>query len=407
MSEIRLLKTLGARILLSERRDTFLSAATVVALIGVAFGVAALFITLSVIGGFQQTYKTALLKFNSHIVVTKADEMEDADEVVNRMIPPELRAEILGWNPFLYREGMLISGSRMWGVVIKGVDFERYGNLSQMKIQLNPAFRERVPAKMSLVLGRELASRLGETTHEVNLLFPEKGRDGIGTPRRFRLVGTFESGLYEYDAAFAFVPLREAQQFFRTGGKVSGIEIWLADPDRAPLWVERLNREFTFPYVVLGWRDINENLFRALEVERAVFFVLMIFLTAVASLNLLASLIMLILRKARSIAILRTLGLSWSTLRKIFLFDGLLIGCAGLGLGLLIALVTLLVIEKWLPLPLAAEVYFIERVPVQIAWENFAWVTVSVIALIVIGCSLTLRGLSRMPVLSYLAEMKE
>lgn len=401
-SRYSLIHLLVVRFLFSEKSDRLLSTTTVVALFGMAFGVAALFITLSVIQGFQKAYKESLLKFNSHVVLTSADEIEDPDLLIDRLIPPEMRREIVGWNPFIYREGMIITGSQLKGIVIKGVDFEQFGNLSQMKIALpSPQESKAVP---SLIIGKELAKELGPSVKTVKLFFPHSFRGGGEKPRKFAILGTFESGLYEYDSSFAFLPLREAQRFFQMGKKVSGIELWLKDPDRAPHWVERLQSQFSFPYLVLSWRDINENLFRALEVEKMVFFLLMIVLTAVASFNILASLIMLLLQKRGQIAILRALGLSWSEMRKVFLFDGLLIGFVGLTLGFLLALGVLFFIERWQPIPLAPEVYFINHVPVEYSWSNFWWVVASGFTLVGVGCWLTLRRLSVLPILRTLME---
>ena len=407
MNKTGLTRFLVTRFLQSERSDRFLSAATVVAILAIAFGVAALFLSLGVISGFQETYKKSLLQFNSHLVLTKADEIDDPETLIRRLIPESDRDRILGWNPFIYREGMLISGREIRGIVIKGVDLEKFGNLSRMAIQLKPRFAETGLASFRqtplLLLGKDLAAQLGGEPEQVKVLFPQRGRN-LGTPRRFRVAGTFASGLYEYDASFAFLPLEDAQRFFQMGKKVSGIEIWLKDPEEAPAWAERLKKQFDFPYVVLSWRDINENLFRALETEKLVFFILMTVLIAVATLSVLASVIMLLIEKRSQIAVLRVMGLAWPRVRKIFLLDGLLIGFVGLVLGFLLALGAFVILQRWQPIPLAPEVYFISRIPVHTSWVHFFSVAGAALFLVWAGCLLTLKGVSRFPVLRTLVE---
>lgn len=406
MNSGTLSRWLASRFLQSERSDRFLSAATVVAILAMAFGTAALFIALTVISGFQETYKNSLLQFNSHLVLTKADEIDDPEAVLSQLVPERDRARLIGWNPFIYREGMLISGRQIRGIVLKGTDLEKFGNLSRMSLKLYRSFED--PDRSSrgvpfLILGKFLADQLGSSPTEVKILFPQKGQ-GISRPRRFRVAGTFSSGLYEYDSSFAFLDLGDAQQFFQMGKKVSGIELWLKDPDQAPTWAERLKKQFGFPYVVLSWRDINENLFRALETEKLVFFVLTALLIAIATLSVLASVIMLVIEKRSPIAVLRVMGLPWPSLRKIFLFDGLLVGCIGLALGFLLALGVLFSIERWQPIPLAPEVYFINHIPVHYSWVNFLGVAGAALILVWAGCLFTLKGVARFPILKTLAE---
>ncbi len=172
----------------------------------------------------------------------------------------------------------------------------------------------------------------------------------------------------------------------------------------AEIVAEELRKKFEFPYVVLTWREINENLFRALELERTVFFILMSVLIGVATFNILASLIMMILSKQGEVAILRALGLPWRQLRKIFLFEGLLIGCVGLVVGLGLGLSALGVLHFWKPIPLAEEIYFIRQVPVEFAWSHIVLVASATLVLIFIGCQLTLRRLSTLPVVRSLME---
>lgn len=397
--------SLATRFLLSRRRERFLSVASVVAILGMAFGVGSLLVALSVISGFQREYKKAILGFNSHLILMSGDEIGEPAEVAEKVFRSVSPPAIKGWTPFIYREGMAVSGAKVKGIVLKGVDFGKYSNLSRMRINLweegSPSNPDRLP---SVLLGKDLAATLAPKDRIIRILFPQGPRPERGNVRRFFVTGTFESGLYEYDSSFAFLSLPEAERFFQTGGRVSGLEIWLDDPDKAESWAEALRRDFDFPYVIMTWRELNEGVFRALEVEKAVFSLLMTVLIAVASLNTLGTLMMLIIEKRREVAILRAQGLSWRRLRKLFLFDGLLIGFLGVALGVIVGLGALFFIERWQPIRLEAEIYFVSQVPVAYLWGNFFWVVASAFLVVFLGCELALRGISKMNILRTLVE---
>lgn len=391
-------RTLANRFLLSRRRERFLSVASLVAIGGMAFGVAAFLISLSVITGFQKEFKKAILSFNSHLVLMNADEISDPEGVARKALESAAssRTPVKGWTPFIYREGMAVSGSRVKGIVLKGIDFRKFSNLSGMTISFDPELqkRDRIP---TLLLGETLARELAPKDRIVRILFPQGAnieRDGAKSVRRFSVGGTFVSGLHEYDSSFAFLALSDAERFFKTNGRVSGLEFWLEDPDRAAILAERLKQDFPYPFAVMTWRDLNESIFRVLELEKQVFFLLMIVLVGVAVLNVLVSLLMLLLEKRGEVAILRAMGLPWRRLRKVFLWDGLLIGFVATALGIVLGLGVLFFLEKWQPIELAAEVYFVRNIPVAWTWTNFWWVISSTFLVVFVGCELALRGIS-------------
>lgn len=408
---MRLERTLATRFLMSRRREKYLSVASMVAVVGFAFGVAALLVALSILSGFQEEYKRAVLAFNSHLILMKADEIEDPEAVAGQLSRYFPKGSLKGWTPFLYREGMAVSGSRVKGLVLKGVDFTKYSNLSRMRIDYDPEkARAMNPDRLpTILLGAKLQEELVPSGGILKILFPRgvgDGRESLKDVRRFFVAGTFESGLYEYDSSFAFISLQEAVSFFKTGGSVSGVEIWLDDPDNAEHWAEAMKKDFSFPYVVMTWRELNENLFRALEVEKFIFFVILGVLIAVATLNILGALLMLLLEKRGEVAVLRALGVTWRRLRKVFLFDGLLIGFLGVALGVILGLGFLFFLEKWQPIELAPEIYFVRHVPVVYHWRNFFWVVSSAFFILFVGCEVALRGITRMNVVRALVETR-
>lgn len=400
--------SLALKFLISKKRKGFLSAAAAVSIFGLAFGVAALLVSLSIITGFQKEYKKAILGFNSHLILMSADEISRPDNVaesLSRLSVGGKPSRLVGWSPFIYREGMTVTGRQVKGVVLKGVDLDRLGRLSSIRIR--PASdsildknKDRLPA---LYLGAKLAKSIFpngglEDGQVLRVLFPRaEGGDheSARSVKRFFVAGTFESGLYDYDASFSFLDLKDAERFFQTGGKVSGLELWLDDPERAEDWATVIRRDFEFPNVVLTWRELNENVFRALELEKVIFYLLMTVLIGIASLNVLGTLMMLLLEKRSELAVLRVCGMSWKRLRKVFLFDGLLIGSVGVALGVLLGGGLLLVLDRFQPIQLEAEVYFLNKIPVVYSKNIFLGVVGSALGIIFIGCELALRRVSR------------
>ncbi len=395
--------SLAIRFLLGRRREKFVSLAVVIAIIGLALGVGALIVSLSVVSGFQKEIKKSILGFNSHLVLMKGDEIKDPQGLVEKITQrysSARRGTIRGWTPFIYREGMVVSGSSVRGIVLKGVDFENYRRLSGITLQeRKPDPRLRGDDTPEIILGKVLASEIRDST--LRVFFPQDKK-----VRRFRVRGTFESGVYEYDSSFAMLPIETAQEIFQTKGRVSGVEFWLDDPDRAEEWAAALRADFDYPYVLLTWRELNENLFRALEVEKILFGILMGVMVVVASLNILCSLIMLLLEKRSEVAILRAAGFSWRRVRKIFLLDGLLIGCAGVFLGLALGASLLFFLEKWRPIELAPEIYFVDHLPVAFSWLEGLGVAAGALIVVWIGCVISLKRVSQIPVTRVLLEGK-
>ncbi|MBI2981997.1 MAG: ABC transporter permease [Deltaproteobacteria bacterium] len=392
---------LAVRFLFPKRENRFFSAATLVAILAVSVGVASLLVSLSVISGFQQVYKESILKFNSHLVLTGAGEIGDP-EAVWESLPEEMRREVVGWHPFIYREGMMIAGGKLRGVVLKGVEFKKIAALSHLKIDTTEAVASAPSENPGIFPGSRLARELGEGRGTVRFLLPNQtDKEKIQT---FEIQGSFESGMYDYDSSFALVSLETAQKIFQLGKQVTGVEFWFRDPDRAFYWSDSLRGLPDFPYFPMTWREINENLFRALETEKIVFFILMAVLTAVGTFNLLSSIIMMILGKRSQIATLRVLGLPWFRLRKLFLFDALLVGCAGLLGGLSLGAGLLFVLKRWGLISLSPEVYFVSQVPSLLSGTNLLIVAGAGLTLVGVGSYLTLRGIRHLPVLRALVE---
>lgn len=378
---------------------------TLISIAGVAIGVWALTVVLSVMGGFEGDLKRKILGTQAHGVVLRYGEagFTGWQEVRARLLAVP---GVIGATPFLYNEVMLTAGGNLTGAILKGIDAASVGSVTDLAANIQEGrldWLERpadiahrggedgagaAPARRPLpgiVVGRELARGLrvfvGDTVDVVSPF----GDLGPGGPqpksRSFRVAAVFYSGMYEFDSKFAYVALAEGQRFFGTGDAVTGIEVKVADVDLARATMGRvLGALGGYPYRVKDWGEMNRNLFSALQMEKVVMAVILLFIVLVASSTIVATLIMLVLEKTREIAVLKSMGASVASVMKVFVAEGLVIGGIGTVFGLTLGLGTCLLIDR-VGIPLDPDVYYIDNLPVLMDPAQFAFVAVAATAL--------------------------
>jgi lipoprotein-releasing system permease protein len=375
---------------------------------GVGVGVMALIIVLSVMSGFEQDLQQKILGTNAHVVVSKyagdLPEYQKVMETISKRVP-----DVVGQSPFIVNQVMIASEGNVDGVVIKGIDPDTVGsvtdlpkymlgsekNLNALKhpeaiiprrglglgTQPDASEEEEDPiigrpskptqtALPGIVLGRELAASLrvvvGDRVNVVSPLGTELGPSGpIPKSRPFRVAGIFYSGMYEYDQKFVYILLDEARSFFEVKG-ASGIELKVADIDDARSIAAKVTRALDgYPYRARDWGEINRNLFSALRLEKLVMGIILSIIIIVAAGLIVATVIMLVLEKRKEISVLKALGVPDGGIVKIFLAEGLQIGVAGGVLGLISGLAWCFFIER-VGIKLDPEVYYIPALPVRI-----------------------------------------
>ncbi|MDZ4224652.1 MAG: ABC transporter permease, partial [bacterium] len=280
---------------------------------GIAIGVAALLMSLSVTQGFERDYKKALLSFNAHLMVLPVEERGVSKEEIAKGIDAE------SITPYLYREALLIHKGRIKGVVLKG-----------QNLPAGQAGTEDRRPKDEIVLGGALAQTLGVQKGEtVRLLLPN-GRDiSAKNVKEIKVGETFQSGLYEFDSQFALLDIETLQNFFSLPKDFQGYEIRISDPEQAPLVAEKLEEMLGPLVTVENWIDINRPLFEALRMERWLFWILMGLMVFAAALNLIGAVLLSIFRRLKTTSILRALGVPpWKT-RLLFTLQGFLLGLLG------------------------------------------------------------------------------
>ena len=381
---------------------------TLISIGGVVIGVMALVVVLSVMSGFEADLKRKILGVHAHGVVLKYGqndftEWRDVEQRVLR-VPGVVAA-----TPVLLSEVMLAAGQNLQGAALKGIDPATVGGATDLprwveegklawldhpadipeSVLARPPGGERAaaPARVlpGIMIGRELARQLrvfvGDTVNVVSP-FGDLGPSGPQPKSRpFRVAAIFVSGMYEYDAKFAYLQLAEAQRFFGTGDSVTGLELRVTPVDEARFIMRRvLARLDGHPYRVKDWGEMNRNLFSALMMEKVVMAVILGCIVLVASFIIVATLIMLVLEKRREIAVLKSMGAGLPGIMKIFVAEGLVIGAIGTAFGLLLGWGICLLIDT-VGIPLDPEIYYIDKLPVLMDPTQFALVALLAMAL--------------------------
>jgi lipoprotein-releasing system permease protein len=377
------------RYLRARKRHRALSVNTVISVVGVMCGVAALIATLAVMTGAMEEIRSKILGTNSHIVIShRGGAFGDYEATVRTAAA---HPEVVAATPFIYGQAMLTSEFGVQGVVLRGIDPVREGEVTQVAQNLvvgslsalatgaAPGFGpdaedspQTAPVQPGIILGRELALKLGALVGgTVNVISPvgEPGPLGlIPKIRPFTVVGIFDAGMYEYDSSLAYISIPAAQEFLDLGDQVTGVEVRLHDFERAPAVAAALRRELDGDFRARDWRDLNRNFFQALALEKAVMFVILTLIIVVAAFNIVGTLAMMVMEKGREISILKAMGGTRGAVLRVFTLVGLLIGVSGIVLGFPLGLFITWVIHATYELP--GDVYYISRIPVHLVWRD-------------------------------------
>ncbi len=388
------------RQLKAKRTQKFISLNTWISIGGVALGVMALIVVIAVMSGFGKDLRDKILGTNSHVVVTNISQtgMKDYESVIEKA---GLTEGVNAAAPFILKPVMLNYAGNAIGVVVRGVDPARVAKVSDLEKNLvqgslemlgSPKKASGKPGREGIILGKELAHRLGvQIDDALSMVAPASRVTPMGLVPKIKLfwvVGFFESGMFEYDSNLAFISITSAQKFFSMKGKVSGIEIRVNDIGQADRIAEEIQSSLGFPYYARDWMRMNKNLFSALRLEKIVMFIILILIILVAAFNIVSTLFMVVMEKTKEIAILKSMGASRSSIMKIFSFQGLIIGVTGTVLGCIsgFAIVPNLneivgLIENLFGITaFPSDVYYLDKLPSEIQYfDSFLIVVFSII----------------------------
>ena len=361
-------------------RNSFISFISLISMAGIALGVAALIVVLSVMNGFQKDVRDRMLSVLAHIEVFDASgTMTDWQGTARQAMQDK---EVVGAAPYVATQAMLTRDDILRGVVIRGVLPQQERAVSDVANQVRQGkFDDLKAGEFNVVLGGELARALhAEIGDKVTMLAPQGQVTPAGVlPRlkQFTVVGIFEAGHYEYDSTLAFIHLEDAQKMFRLSAP-SGLRLKITDMQRAPQVAQDLSKLLSGDMIVSDWSKQNRNWFAAVQTEKRMMFIILTLIIAVAAFNLVSTLVMTVTDKQADIAILRTLGASPRSVMKIFMIQGALVGllgtAIGVALGVLVALnvdVIVPVIERLLGVQfLPKDIYLISSLPSDLRWPD-------------------------------------
>ncbi len=363
------------RYLKAKRKHGFISLISLISIAGVMVGVMALIVVLAVMTGFTSEFRDKILGINSHVVVQDyTGNISDYEQVAAKVRAVE---GVSGVTPYLYSQAMITSGEGGTGAVLRGLDpATAQGVLNLEKnlrsgslADLSPVQGDGARRLPGIILGKELAVQLHVSTHDrVRLISASGPLTPMGVMPKVstcQVVGIFETGMYEYDSALAYVSLETAQRFFDLPGAVHGLEVKTTDLNQADRVAKRIEQALGPNYFAKDWMRMNRNIFSALALEKTALSVIMALVVMVAAFNIVSTLIMVVMEKTKDIAILKSMGATSASIMRIFIYEGLIIGLVGTFLGVLggLGLCAILSRYQFIKLP---DVYPISTLPVLV-----------------------------------------
>jgi lipoprotein-releasing system permease protein len=361
-------------------RNSFISFISLISMAGIALGVAALIVVLSVMNGFQKEVRDRMLSVLAHIeVIGASGTLPDWQKTIDEAFQDK---EVKGAAPYVVAQSMLLHDDNMRGAIIRGVLPKEEPKVSDVAKQVRQgSFDDLRPGEFNIVLGGELARALQvQVGDKVTLAAPQGNVTPAGVIPRlksFRVVGIFEAGHYEYDSTLAFINLDDAMKLYRMEAP-SGVRLRIADMQRAPEVALDLSRILTGDVLIRDWSKQNRNWFAAVQTEKRMMFLILTLIIAVAAFNLVSTLVMTVTDKQADIAILRTLGASPRSIMKIFIIQGGLVGMIGTAIGVALGIVVALNVDVIVPFIerlfgvhfLPSDIYLITALPSELRWPD-------------------------------------
>lgn len=372
---------IGLRYTRAKRRNHFISFISLISMLGIALGVIALIVVLSVMNGFHKEVRSRILGMTAHASILGVDgSLQDWSKVAQLA---SQHPRVLDAAPYIEFQSMLVNGSRVTGAMIRGVLPKEEIKVSTIAQSIRDGQLDDLEQdNFSIILGKELAAVLGVVPGDkVTLVAPEVQSTPAGMmPRfkRFTLSGIFEVGMGEYDRGVALISQTDAARILRMGNAVTGVRLKLADMDQAP-WVAReIAARLPGAYRVVDWTMQHRNFFRALSMEKRMMGIILFLIVAVAAFNIVSTLVMVVTDKRADIAILRTLGLSPGEIMGVFMVQGTFIGLVGVILGLvggILLAFNVNAIVSWIELLfnikfLDPNIYYISDLPSDPHWSD-------------------------------------
>jgi lipoprotein-releasing system permease protein len=387
---------ISLRYLKAKRRQGFISLISIISVAGVAVGVMALIVVLAVMTGFTDSLREKILGINSHIVVQRLGNGITDYKGLSQEILQE--NGVMAATPYTYSQTMLSAPDASSGAVIRGIDPTTANDVLSLNSQLakgrvsdlnngslspGDSKTDKLPSRVlpGIILGKELAKNLHVGINDNIRLFSPSGpltpMGVIPKIKTCRVVGIFDTGMYEYDSSLAYISLTAAQDFLELGNNVHGLELKVDDIYKASEIAAKLEEKLGFGYNVKDWISMNQNLFSALKLEKTAMFIILALIVLVAAFNIISTLIMVVMSKGKDIAILKSMGATSMGIMRIFVYEGLIIGLAGTVIGVTGGLGLCKILSKYQFIKLPSDVYPITTLPIKVLPMDVTLVAIS------------------------------
>jgi len=366
---------IAGKYLKAKRKEGFISLITLLSIAGVALGVMALVIVIAVMSGAETDFRKRILGLEPHILVMNYSGKFDGYTAV--MADVAKNEQVLGASPILFAQAMIRSNHSFSGIMVRGIDPENSFSLikgfgpEQLKMVLGKG-----PAAgdfPGIILGKDLANSIGVISGDKIILMSPNGivspMGNIPSMKRFIVTDTFDTGMYEYDSTLAYIDLKEAQQLAGSKDQVSAVGILVRDVFDVKTVKAGLSHVFQYPFYMRDWMEINKSRFSALKLEKTAMFIILTLIILVAAFNIASALIMMVMEKTKDIAVLKTMGATNRTIRRIFMIQGMIVGSVGTFLGTVSGVVVCYFLKKYdfIQLP---DAYPFSTLPVQLEYAD-------------------------------------
>jgi lipoprotein-releasing system permease protein len=365
---------IASRYLRAKQKQSFISLITILSIAGVTVGVMALIVVIAVMAGFEQEWQSRILGVESHLVVRSHQGSFDDYARVREVVKAVEGVEAA--TPIISDQIMLRSAAGVSGAVVRGVLPESVASvigildqddLARLQASIDSDAAHQAPG---IILGKELARNIAVRMGDpVYLIAPRGMLSPIGhvpSMQRFEVAGVFESGLYEYDGSLAYIHLHSAQKLFKIPDGASAVELRLKDIYAADNVAKEISGRLGYPFWTRTWMQMNRNLFSALKLEKTVMFIILVLIILVAAFNIASTLIMMVMEKTRDIAILKAMGATDKSVRRIFVYKGMVIGLIGTLLGVVLGFGLCLILKHYQFIELPGDIYYITTLPVRL-----------------------------------------
>lgn len=366
-----------ARRYLRSKHTRFFSLSTLIAIGGIFVGVSALLITLSIMNGFQNELRRRILGGTPHMIIRRYfnEPMADYESVSNRVSKFSF---VKAQAPFIITKSLVRNKKNVDGVIIRGVHTESEKKITEVNRNMIDGVFD---LNNGCVMGIELAHNLNAAVGDTLIITSPFGEQFGLLPRskKLRLKGIFDLGMYDYNATIIYMNIRDVQTLFELGDAVSGIELRVDDVYRTPEYAKIIEKEMGYPYRVQDWIDSNHSVFAALKLEKIVTFIVLTLIILVAGFNIIGTLVSIVKKKTKEIGILRSFGFTPSQIMRIFLYQGSVMGIVGTGAGVIFSFFACLLLNQYRFINLPGDVYFIQKLPVEMSTGDFLAVAIAAI----------------------------